>query len=57
MTRASRIVAGILIFGGIVLLISWWVVRRALPGLDGSVSVPGLESNCTRTLLTFSDVR
>jgi penicillin amidase len=47
MTRASRnvrkIVAGILIFGGVVLLISWWVVRRALPGLDGSVAVPELK--------------
>ena len=43
MIRASRIVAGILILGGVVLLISWWVVRRTLPTLDGSVAVTGLK--------------
>jgi penicillin amidase len=28
---------------GIALLAGWWVVRRSLPGLDGSVSVAGLR--------------
>src|SRR5580658_9352383 len=47
MTRASRIlrniVAGLLLLFGIAILLVWWVVQRALPKLDGSVSVPALK--------------
>jgi penicillin amidase len=47
MTRASRIfrylLAGaLLIFGG-ALVLGWWVVRRPLPRLDGSVAIGGLR--------------
>jgi penicillin amidase len=48
MARAYRIfrnlVAGVLLLAGIALLAGWWIVRRSLPALDGSVSVSGLKS-------------
>src|SRR5271166_4688283 len=47
MTRTSRIlrnvVAGLLLLFGIAILLVWWVVQRALPTLDGNVSVPSLK--------------
>jgi penicillin amidase len=47
MTRTTRIVrnifAGLLVLLGIALLTGWWVVRRSLPSLDGSVAVAGLR--------------
>ena len=47
MTRTSRILrnifAGLLLLFGIAILLAWWVVQRALPTLDGSVSVPALK--------------
>jgi penicillin G amidase len=47
MTRASRIlrnvVAGLLLLFGVAILLVWWGVQRALPTLDGSVSVPVLK--------------
>lgn len=47
MTRASRIVrntlAVILVLFGIAVLTGWWLVRRSLPVLDGSVTVAGLR--------------
>ncbi len=47
MTRASRIlrnvVAGLLLLFGIAILLVCWVVQRALPILDGSVSLPALK--------------
>jgi penicillin amidase len=48
MTRSSRIfrniAAVILVLAGLALLAAWWVVRRPLPTLDGSVTVPGLKA-------------
>jgi|SRR5580704_3143392 penicillin amidase len=48
MTRASRILrnfaALILVLAGIALLAAWWVVRRPLPTLDGSLTVRGLKA-------------
>jgi penicillin amidase len=47
MTRASRIVrnifATILLLLGVALLTAWWLVHRALPMLDGAVTVPELR--------------
>ncbi|HUJ31322.1 MAG TPA: penicillin acylase family protein [Candidatus Acidoferrum sp.] len=47
MTRTSRLLrnllAALLVLLGLALLLAWWTVRRALPTLDGSVSVPGLK--------------
>jgi len=47
MTRTSRIVrnifATILLLLGGALLLAWWLVHRALPMLDGAVTVPGLR--------------
>jgi penicillin amidase len=47
MTRASRfarnIIAGFLLLVGIALLTGWWIVRRAMPTLDGSIPVAGLK--------------
>ncbi len=47
MTKASRIVrntlAVILVLFGIAVLMGWWLVRRSLPQLDGSVTVAGLH--------------
>lgn len=47
MTRTSRIFrnifATILLVLGVALLVTWWLVHRALPMLDGAVSVPGLR--------------
>jgi penicillin amidase len=43
-TRIFRnIFAILLVLLGIALLAGWWVVRRSLPKLDGSVSVAGLR--------------
>lgn len=48
MTRPYRIVrnivALILVLAGLALLAAWWVVRRPLPTLDGSLTVPGLKA-------------
>jgi len=47
MTRASRIfrylVAGILLVVGVALVLGWWLVRRPLAQLDGSVAIGGLK--------------
>ena len=47
MTRVSRIfrflVAGALVIVGAALVLGWWVVRRPLARLDGSVAVAGLK--------------
>src|SRR5580704_11810026 len=47
MTRVSRIfrflVAGTLVIVGAALVLGWWVVRRPLARLDGSVAVAGLK--------------
>jgi penicillin G amidase len=47
MTRGSRIfrylVAGVLVIVGAALVLGWWVVRRPLARLDGSVAIGGLQ--------------
>jgi penicillin G amidase len=47
MTRASRIfrflIAGALLIVGAALVVGWWVVRRPLARLDGSVEIGGLQ--------------
>ncbi|HYL68608.1 MAG TPA: penicillin acylase family protein [Candidatus Limnocylindria bacterium] len=47
MTRTTRIVrnvfAALFVLLGIALLAGWWIVRRSLPTLDGSVSVSGFR--------------
>src|ERR1700723_3571144 len=47
MTRASRIfrylVAGILLVVGVALVLGWWLVRRPLAQLDGSIAIGGLK--------------
>jgi penicillin amidase len=47
MTRATRIAqnifAALLVLLGIALLAGWWMVHRALPKLDGSISIAGLR--------------
>jgi hypothetical protein len=47
MTRTTRIVrnilAALLVLMGIVVLAGWWMVRRSLPKLDGSIPVAGLH--------------
>jgi penicillin amidase len=47
MTRATRITSNIfavlLVLLGIALLAGWWMVHRALPKLDGSISIAGLR--------------
>jgi penicillin amidase len=47
MTRASRIfrylVAGLLVIVGTALVLGWWIVRRSLARLDGSVAIGGLK--------------
>ena len=47
MTRASRILrnlfAALLLVAGTALLLCWWVVRRPLARLDGSVAIGGLQ--------------
>jgi penicillin G amidase len=47
MTRVSRIIrnliAGILLIVGAGLLVCWWLVRRPLARLDGSVAIGGLQ--------------
>src|SRR5277367_755446 len=47
MTRGSRIfrylVAGVLVIVGAALVLGWWVVRRPLARLDGSVGIGGLK--------------
>ena len=46
MTRSGRIIrnlaAALLVLLGIGVITGWWIVRRAVPTLDGSVSVAGL---------------
>ena len=48
MTRISlfarNIAAVILVLAGVALLATWWIVRRPLPTLDGSLTVPGLKA-------------
>jgi penicillin G amidase len=48
MTRPYRIlrniVASILVLAGLALLAAWWIVRRPLPTLDGSLNVAGLKA-------------
>src|SRR5580693_8062005 len=47
MTRASLIfrylVAGLLVIVGVALVLAWWLVRRPLARLDGSVAIGGLK--------------
>jgi penicillin G amidase len=47
MTRASRIFrilfAGLLLIVGIAMVLGWWLVRRPLARLDGSVAISGLQ--------------
>ena len=47
MTRVSRIfrclVAGLLLVAGAALVLGWWLVRRPLARLDGSVAIGGLK--------------
>ena len=47
MPRAGRILrnilAAIFLIAGVALLAEWWIVRRSLPMLDGTVVVPGLK--------------
>ena len=51
MNRASRIFcnlfAAILLFVGVALLIGWWIVRRPLPQVDGSLAIGGLKDAVT----------
>lgn len=51
MNRASRIfrnlLAALLLLAGIALLVSWCVVRRPLPVLNGDVSIAGLKNPVT----------
>jgi penicillin amidase len=51
MNRASRILltlfAGLLLLVGVALLVGWWIVRRSLPQLDGSVAIAGLAQPVT----------
>lgn len=41
--RARNIIAGLFVLLGTLLLFAWLGIRRSLPQLDGSVSVPGLQ--------------
>jgi penicillin amidase len=47
MTRAARIFrilfAGLLLVFGIAMVLGWWLVRRPLARLDGSVAISGLQ--------------
>jgi penicillin amidase len=47
MTRTTRILrnifAALLVVVGVAVLAGWWIVRRSLPKLDGSVPVAGLH--------------
>src|SRR5271168_2341505 len=47
MTRGSRIfrylIAGVLVIVGAALVLGWWVARRPLARLDGSVAIGGLK--------------
>src|SRR5271163_343711 len=47
MTRGSRIfrylVSGVLVIVGAALVLGWWVVRRPLARLDGSVAIGGVK--------------
>src|SRR5271155_2088045 len=49
MTRGSRIfrylVAGVLVIVGGALVLGWWVVRRPLARLDGSVAIGGVKDD------------
>src|SRR5580693_5858526 len=51
MTRAARIFrnlfAGILLLVGAGMVLSWWLVRRPLARLDGSVAIGGLKDGAT----------
>jgi penicillin amidase len=49
MTRAGRIArtiaAGMLLVAGVCILSTWWFVHRALPVVEGKLSVTGLQSD------------
>ena len=51
MNRSSHILrflfAGLLLLVGVALLLGWWIVRRSLPQLDGSVTIAGLAQPVT----------
>ncbi|MGA9482267.1 MAG: penicillin acylase family protein, partial [Candidatus Acidiferrales bacterium] len=51
MNRAARILrnlfAGLLLLVGVALLLGWWIVRRTLPQLDGTVAIAGLAQPVT----------
>ncbi len=38
---------GLLLLAGVALLLGWWMVRRALPQLDGRVAISGLKDAVT----------
>jgi penicillin amidase len=43
-TRVFRnLVVALLLFVGVALLLGWWIVRRPLPQMDGSVAIAGLK--------------
>jgi penicillin amidase len=47
-TRVFRnLIVALLLFVGVALLLGWWIVRRPLPQLDGSVAMAGLKSAIT----------
>jgi penicillin amidase len=47
-TRAFRnLIVALLLFVGVALPLGWWIVRRPLPQLDGSVAMAGLKGAIT----------
>jgi penicillin amidase len=51
MNRPARIfrnlIAAILLIVGVALLLGWWIVRRPLPQVDGSLAIAGLKDAVT----------
>jgi penicillin G amidase len=43
-TRVFRnLIVALLLFVGVALLLGWWIVRRPLPQMDGSLAIAGLK--------------